>query len=978
MGMVMAFAVLTFLPATASASSSSYLVLKGEPHEPISQGQERSFSSVAGDRFFWDLSGGKVSLSVGSSEPWTVILAPPDGERLEPGRYLRTLVATIRPPTVPALAVEGNFRRCEGNGHFEVFTADYDADGKLVRFDAAFEYICESKALRGRLSFGMSTAPDPIPAWEPVPGRLTLQSDPGEPFLNGTNRTYTRPTDSFSVRSKTWQVSATIVGAPGDNWNIDLSGPQAQLLHPRDYDAPEWTVQPANSGLQIRHGSASPCKQDEASFEVLEIVWGPNDNYHHTLLRFRATFAQRCGSGWLRGELTFGVPNPVLSSVRVEDPKYPPAYLKLTSPAGDFTGDGQTYAFAVNELDYFDWSVQNNIVNVNMKGANGDSWLLSFAAPQGQRVEIGRYLRAVKFPSQPPEGVGLEVKTRWRTCETEAAGHFDVAEAVYGPDGKLQRFDATFDYLCGGGPLKGAIRLGIDEVPATPRLNALPTGNVSITRYAEGSPPRTFIFSSANADLISAGIPGNGESMAIAVVPPNDPPWAFFAQTSPGEKLVPGDYPEAVDLWHLGPGHAGMFVLPFGDNLLCLQGSGSFRIVEATYGPDDNVAERLQSLRVLFTYSPQCSGSGITRGEFVFGIPQPRPQYATASTFGWNGFGELGNGQVGGVSDARSVAGLDGVDQVAAGFVHNLALKQDGTVWAWGYNAFGQLGDGTTQDRASPVQVKGLTDVKYVAAGVFHSLAVREDGTVWAWGWNVLGQLGDGSTDTRLTPVQVHGLSNASRVSAGYLHSLAVQDGSAFAWGWNALGQLGDGTTTDRRTPVTAWGMTSALDVSAGWYHSLALMNQRVYGWGWNAFGQLGDGTTVDRHIGNEALNLQGAVGISAGLAHSLALDSGGTAYAWGWNALGQLGDGTRTDQPAPVRVAMPDRQFRSISAGFLHSMAGTGTEAWAWGSNVLSQIGDGSAEDRLSPVQVAGMLGVFGVAAGGYHNVLTGFARSP
>ena len=71
---------------------------------------------------------------------------------------------------------------------------------------------------------------------------------------------------------------------------------------------------------------------------------------------------------------------------------------------------------------------------------------------------------------------------------------------------------------------------------------------------------------------------------------------------------------------------------------------------------------------------------------------------------------------------------------VVAGRSHNMIIRDDGTVSAWGWNLFGQLGDGTYIDRAFPVTVNGLSGVKAVAGGFAHSLAVKTDGTVWTWG----------------------------------------------------------------------------------------------------------------------------------------------------------------------------------------------------------------------------------------------------
>jgi alpha-tubulin suppressor-like RCC1 family protein len=49
---------------------------------------------------------------------------------------------------------------------------------------------------------------------------------------------------------------------------------------------------------------------------------------------------------------------------------------------------------------------------------------------------------------------------------------------------------------------------------------------------------------------------------------------------------------------------------------------------------------------------------------------------------------------------------ITGVKQIAAGDLHTVALKNDGTIFAWGLNNYGQLGDGTTVDSYTPIQVR--------------------------------------------------------------------------------------------------------------------------------------------------------------------------------------------------------------------------------------------------------------------------------
>lgn len=149
------------------------------------------------------------------------------------------------------------------------------------------------------------------------------------------------------------------------------------------------------------------------------------------------------------------------------------------------------------------------------------------------------------------------------------------------------------------------------------------------------------------------------------------------------------------------------------------------------------------------------------------------------------------------------VPGLGGVTALAAGCFHSLALVSDGTARTWGWNGFGQLGDGTTTDRADPVAVAGLTGAAGVSAGDRYSLVLLADGRVSAWGANERYQLGDGSSRDRSTPVSVAGLTDVAAVSASFLHCLALsRDGRVWAWGLNSDGMLGIGTTQNQPKPA--------------------------------------------------------------------------------------------------------------------------------------------------------------------------------
>jgi alpha-tubulin suppressor-like RCC1 family protein len=152
--------------------------------------------------------------------------------------------------------------------------------------------------------------------------------------------------------------------------------------------------------------------------------------------------------------------------------------------------------------------------------------------------------------------------------------------------------------------------------------------------------------------------------------------------------------------------------------------------------------------------------------------------------WGANGHGQLGTGTTTGPEPcgeghgcSRTPVEVNGVNEavaVAAGELHSLALLKGGTLKAWGYNHYGQLGDGTTEDRALPVGVTGLTEVAGIASGRDHSLARLASGMAEAWGANEVGALGDGNTTESPVPVAVKGVRQVTALAGGGYHSLAI------------------------------------------------------------------------------------------------------------------------------------------------------------------------------------------------------------
>lgn len=316
---------------------------------------------------------------------------------------------------------------------------------------------------------------------------------------------------------------------------------------------------------------------------------------------------------------------------------------------------------------------------------------------------------------------------------------------------------------------------------------------------------------------------------------------------------------------------------------------------------------------------------------------------------------------------------------IAVGKRSSYALKADGSLWVWGYNNFGQLGDGTTTTRLAPIPVPGLTDVVGISTGGDHTLAVTRTGHVWAWGYNGSGQLGLGHKTTHHTPTQIPTLSNVVAVAAGERHSLALRaDGSVWAWGENWYGELGTGTTTATLTPVQVPGLTGVSAIAAGTAFSLALQDDGaggglVWGWGLNDDGQLGDGTISNRLSPVRVALPIAAAAVAATLDTAYAIGVDGSLWGWGDNSNGEVGDGTEFNERwVPVRLQWIG-EAAVVAGGGQNGVAVTSEGfAWSWGADTSSNLGDGlSIGRRQYPDRMRSLTGVLGVAFGEANGVV-------
>jgi alpha-tubulin suppressor-like RCC1 family protein len=369
-------------------------------------------------------------------------------------------------------------------------------------------------------------------------------------------------------------------------------------------------------------------------------------------------------------------------------------------------------------------------------------------------------------------------------------------------------------------------------------------------------------------------------------------------------------------------------------------------------------------------------GNGTTSGPDHFGYDTPQPvtgitdaasvvkqgdgYCAVLSTgkidcWGYNNWGELGNGTVGGPDGAdgydtpQPVAGITDATSLASAVVSACAVLSTGGVDCWGDNFSGELGNGTIGGSGAeggydtPQRVTGITDATSIASalGITQDAfgvgfcAVLSTGKIDCWGSPSQGELGNGTIEEPDgdygydTPQAVARITDATSITgsgwAGQGYCAVLSTGGVDCWGSNSVGELGNGTVGgpdgaegyDTPQPVTH--VTDAVSVvSQGYGYCAALSTGGVDCWGSNTFGQLGNGTVGGlngadgydipqpvTHL-TDAVSLVSDGTVSDGISYCAVLSTGGVD-CWGSAINGELGNGISENADYDTPQAVTD-----------------------------------------------------------------------
>lgn len=312
---------------------------------------------------------------------------------------------------------------------------------------------------------------------------------------------------------------------------------------------------------------------------------------------------------------------------------------------------------------------------------------------------------------------------------------------------------------------------------------------------------------------------------------------------------------------------------------------------------------------------------------------------------------------------------------MSAGATSSMAVSDSGDLYVWG-----EVGVNLTPDvdyssqAAVPIKVEDIPGtVKKAAAGFLFELVLLDDGTVYGRGRNDYGQISS-NDEALITVFQLVPLpEKISDIVAGKDYAFAISEtGNLYAWGNNAHGQLGlEQPIVNKPTQVRIDGRV--VSVSTFSTHTFVTTeNGGIYAMGKNDYGQLNNGTQnrinvptrvsllrekVDNPVQVEQNRVlaqdKKLVSLSSGYAMSIAMDEEADVYSWGISFRGCLGHGGIDDLKEPTKLELPHKAVQVDTNTGITAILLENGDIYMCGSNMNYRLGTGSELDMWIPTKI-------------------------
>lgn len=312
-------------------------------------------------------------------------------------------------------------------------------------------------------------------------------------------------------------------------------------------------------------------------------------------------------------------------------------------------------------------------------------------------------------------------------------------------------------------------------------------------------------------------------------------------------------------------------------------------------------------------------------------------QFIKGFSFDYNELGDSGNKIQNNQDNERtkneneiSYLNNKNIIKIESGGSHNLALSNEGKIYAWGKNIFGQLGLDENDEIydfekiSTPILIKSLENIKIkiISCGEIHSLALSENGDIYSWGGCQFGQLGhsfinimpkDKNNKPYLPiPSIVESIKEIKMIdiACGKFHNISIDNnGNVYSWGDAQYGQLGIKNIFSLQKneeghyyqpiPYKLKELKKnniyIMKASCGDEHSILLSTEgKIYSFGSNNYGQLGLGNSNNLNINDDIsfldipLQVKGIIEnkiityISCGNYFTMVIDNENFLYGWG------------------------------------------------------------------------------------------------